>query len=298
MFDLRELQHDDCIIGIASEGVPGEEINLTQKDAGSIGTAFMIWLAQKLDKPIFSMQICVGMDPRLSSESLKEGVMMGIQMTGSKSFDAGIASSHAMYMSTVMDFYEFDGAVMITAGYLPYNRNGFKFYTSEGPLEEDDIARILKMAHKTAFIGEWYECKPVNLMDMYATRLRALISRGLEGHTDKLKGMHIVVDAGNGSGGFFADKVLEKLGADTTGSIFLEPDGTFPHHQPDSDNEEAIASISKAVIDNHADMGIVFDGDLDCSTVVGPDGKVVDADDLIAVIVEAAKLKKAGKTLN
>ena len=47
-----------------------------------------------------------------------------------------------------------------------------------------------------------------------------------------LKGWKIIVDAGNGAGGFFAEKVLNSLGADTTGSQFLEPDGRFPNHIP------------------------------------------------------------------
>lgn len=56
----------------------------------------------------------------------------------------------------------------------------------------------------------------------------------------------IVVDAGNGSGGFFADKVLRPLGADTAGSQFLDPDGNFPNHIPNPEEPEAIESVTKA----------------------------------------------------
>lgn len=282
-YDIRKLQNGSDIRGIAVEGVPGEDVNLTQNTAGAIGTAFMVWLAQKLDKPIFTLKICVGRDPRVSGEEMKEGIMMGIQMTGSKSYDAGIASTPAMFMSQVLPFYEFDGAVMITASHLPYNRNGFKFFTKDGSLEKEDIKWILDKAYKYAFIGEWYECEPVNLMEMYATYMRSLISNGLEGHTDKLKGMHIVVDAGNGSGGFFATEVLEKLGADISGSQFLEPDGMFPNHIPNPENKDAMASISKAVVENGADLGIIFDTDVDRSAAVGPDGKIIARNEIVAL---------------
>ena len=282
-YDIRKLQNGSDIRGIAVEGVPGEEVNLTKNNAGAIATAYMVWLARKLDKPIFTMKICVGRDPRVSGEELKEGIMTGIQMTGSKSYDAGIASTPAMFMSQVLPFYEFDGAVMITASHLPYNRNGFKFFTKEGCLEKEDIKWILDKAYKYAFIGEWYECEPVNLMDMYATYLRSLISNGLEGYEGKLKGMHIVVDAGNGSGGFFATDVLEKLGADISGSQFLDQDGMFPHHQPNPENKDAMASIRKAVVENGADLGIIFDTDVDRSAAVGPDGNEIARNEIVAL---------------
>ena len=76
-----------------------------------------------------------------------------------------------------------------------------------------------------------------------------------------LQGMHIIVDAGNGAGGFFAQNVLEPLGANTTGSQFLEPDGNFPNHIPNPENKEAMASICKAVVEHKADLGRIFDSD-------------------------------------
>ncbi len=306
VFDLKLLQYGRDIYGIASDSVLGEGVNLLPRDAGSIAMGFMVWLAQELDKPIFTLKICVGRDSRTSSKDLAEGIMKGVQMTGSRNWDAGLATAPAMQMATVSDFYEFDGAVMVTGGSHPYNINGFKFYTAKGSLGEDDIARILKMASKSAFIGEWYECEPVNLMDMYATRLRAMISNGLtaagvtaNGSAGKLEGTHIVVDAGNGSGGFFVEKVLEKMGADCTGSINLEPDGSFPAHLPDPNNADAIASITRAVMDNHADLGILFDAAVETATVVNAGGEVLARDEevdgptfAINCIVEAAKNKQ------
>ena len=78
-----------------------------------------------------------------------------------------------------------------------------------------------------------------------------------------LAGMKILVDAGNGAGGFFATEVLEPLGADTTGSQFLEPDGRFPNHIPNPEDAAAMAATIDAVIANKSDLGVVFDTDVD-----------------------------------
>ncbi len=72
-----------------------------------------------------------------------------------------------------------------------------------------------------------------------------------------LDGLNIIVDAGNGAGGFFADKVLKPLGADIGGSQFLEPDGMFPNHVPNPEDSEAMKSIQEATIKTNADLGII-----------------------------------------
>ena len=108
---------------------------------------------------------------------------------------------------------------------------------------------------------------------MYAAYLRQMISQGLREVPGYLKGMHIVVDAGNGAAGFFAKEVLERMGADVSGSLYLEPDGTFPNHPANPENAEAMAAICKAVKDNNADLGIIFDTDVDRAGCVDGSGR-------------------------
>ncbi len=99
-----------------------------------------------------------------------------------------------------------------------------------------------------------------------------------------LQGLKIIVDAGNGAGGFFAEKVLSRLGANITGSQFLNPDGQFPNHIPNPENEEAMKSICMAVIKERADLGIIFDTDVDRAAVVDHKGNPVNRNQLIALI--------------
>ena len=94
--------------------------------------------------------------------------------------------------------------------------------------------------------------EPIDYMKEYAAHLRDIICKGINSeHYDRpLKGLHIVVDAGNGAGGFYAYDVLEPLGADISGSVFLEPDGMFPHHIPNPEDKEAMKSICGAVLNS------------------------------------------------
>ncbi|MEG2701640.1 MAG: phosphomannomutase/phosphoglucomutase, partial [Clostridia bacterium] len=98
-----------------------------------------------------------------------------------------------------------------------------------------------------------------------------------------LLGLHVLVDAGNGAGGFYAD-MLEELGAWVEGSQFLEPDGYFPNHIPNPENEAAMASISSAVKRVGADLGVIFDADCDRAAIVDHTGKEINRNRLIALI--------------
>ncbi|MBQ7447180.1 MAG: phosphomannomutase/phosphoglucomutase, partial [Eubacterium sp.] len=115
--------------------------------------------------------------------------------------------------------------------------------------------------------------------------------------TKPLAGLHIVVDAGNGAGGFFVTKILDELGADTTGSLFLEPDGMFPNHEPNPENKEAMAAIVKATLDNHADLGLIFDTDVDRMSAVLSDGTPLNRDAIIAMMAAILAPENPGSTI-
>jgi phosphomannomutase len=93
-----------------------------------------------------------------------------------------------------------------------------------------------------------------------------------------------VVDAGNGAGGFFVDKVLKPLGANTKGSQFLDPDGRFPNHVPNPEEKAAMDAIIDAVEKNGADLGIIFDTDVDRAGAVDKNGKPINRNRFIALM--------------
>ena len=279
------LQNGSDIRGVAVTGVESQPITLHDPIVRSIGCAFALWLAQRLRKPVDQIRISVGHDSRISATWIKTAIFQGLVAAGAAGFDCGLASTPAMFMSTIFDNHHYDGAMMLTASHLPYNRNGMKFFLRDGGLEKRDITEILTRA---AEIGELPEtptnaAPKINLMDDYATHLVTII-RSETNSTIPLSDFKIAVDAGNGAGGFFVAKVLQPLGADTTGSQFLEPDGRFPNHIPNPENSTAMAAIIRAVKDNHTDFGIIFDTDVDRAGAVDKNGIPINRNRFIALM--------------
>ena len=123
-----------------------------------------------------------------------------------------------------------------------------------------------------------------------------MIKKGVnaEDYEHPLKGYKIIVDAGNGVGGFYARDVLAPLGADTDGSQFLEPDGMFPNHIPNPEAPAAMESISGAVIKSKADLGIIFDTDVDRAGCVYKNGDEINRNSLVALASAIALDGKEG----
>lgn len=282
----EQLQNGSDIRGVATAGVDGESVNLTARRVVQIGGAFAAFLEKRTDRTEKELKIAVGHDSRISAAEMKQALFAGLGGAGVTVLDCGLASTPAMFMSTVFKETKTDGAVMITASHLPYNRNGLKFFMPEGGLEKADIKEILTTAAKENTAAGEGTVVPCNLMELYTAHLRASICKELEisEKAGPFKGMHIVVDAGNGAGGFFATDVLAPLGADISGSRFLEPDGMFPHHVPNPEDETAMAAVKEAVLTNHADLGLIFDTDVDRMSAVLSDGTEVNRNALIAMM--------------
>ncbi|GMP59228.1 hypothetical protein CsSME_00022597 [Camellia sinensis var. sinensis] len=112
-----------------------------------------------------------------------------------------------------------------------------------------------------------------------------------------MNSIQIIVNAGNGSGGFFTWDVLDKLGADTFGSLNLKPDGMFPNHIPNPEDKTAMSLTTSAVLSNSADLGIVFDTDVDRSGVVDKEGNPINGDKLIALMAAIVLREHPGTTI-
>ena len=294
-----ELQNGSDIRGIALENETGEKVNLTEKSAQDIAGAFVRWLSAKTGKK--EVRIAIGRDSRLSGEALLNASVKGVFSEGGTACDLGLASTPAMFMTTVLGDAPYDGSIMITASHLPWYRNGMKFFISRGGLEKNEIKELTKIADEIAAenkdVSGCPEAEKVSFMDTYTGYLREKIIAGCQKGDKPLEGLHIVVDAGNGAGGFFVKDVLEILGADTAGSQFLEPDGHFPNHIPNPENKEAAESIKNATLASDADLGIIFDTDVDRAGAVLPGGKTLTRNDLIAALSVIALNSNPGTTI-
>lgn len=287
MANIMKLQNGSDIRGIACDGVEGEAVNLTADAGNVIGGGFVRWLADKKGKKVQELRIGIGHDSRITADSLFAAAAKGIIAAGAKVYDCGLVSTPSMFMTTVFDEFAFDGSVMITASHLPFNRNGYKFFDRDGGLEHDDITKVLEIASGLEVTdADLSTVEKVDSISVYCDFLQDKIKKSInaDNYDRPLEGLHIVVDTGNGAGGFFVEKVLNPLGADTTGSQFLEPDGHFPNHIPNPENKEAMEAIRQAVLKNKADLGIIFDTDVDRMSAVLPNGDEVNRDAIIAMM--------------
>lgn len=301
---FESLQNGNDVRG-AAIAVEHEKRTLTPDIAGFIAAGFLVFLSEKLGKSPAQLRIGIGRDSRLTGEDLLAGASIGLGEA--TVYDCGMISTPAMFQSTVLKGSDFDASVMITASHLPFHRNGMKFFTKDGGLEHDELTVVLQ---KAAAIADQFGTatedglvkavqpythvgrrESFDLLSLYAENLCSIIKEKVQSadREQPLKGLHIVVDAGNGAAGFFADRILQKLGADTSGSVFLEPDGTFPNHIPNPENAAAMDAVKSAVLQAKADLGVIFDCDGDRGAVVFSDGTEVNRNTLIALLAAIAK---------
>ncbi|CZQ91926.1 alpha-d-phosphohexomutase alpha/beta/alpha i/ii/iii [Trichococcus palustris] len=303
---LLALQNGSDIRGIAIT-TEKHEANLTADKVTHIGYGFGQWLSQTKGIEIEAgkkVKVAIGHDSRLSAAEIKAALIKGLAPYPVEIIDVGLATTPAMFMSTQYEDYLTDAAVMITASHLPFEYNGLKFFTKTGGAEHEDIEALLTFAGEMPESFTDSEVQAVvtekDLLTVYATDLQDKIRKGIASTANAekpLTGRHIIVDAGNGAGGFFVEKVLQPLGANTEGSQFLDPDGTFPNHVPNPDNKAAMQSIQDAVIAQKADLGIIFDTDVDRSAIVDKDGKAFNRNNLIALIAAVLLADNPGATI-
>ena len=296
--DFMKLANGSDIRGVAVPGVPGEPVTLTPEAANRIAAGFVRFLTEKTGKSPAELRIAVGHDSRISALAIKDCVLTGITHTGAHGIDCVLASTPAMFMATIFEDTAADGSVMITASHLPYNRNGLKFFTAAGGAGKEDIKKILTYAAEAEEAhGTLDHVLKFDLIGRYSAYLVEKIRTAFGGAEQPLTGMHIVVDAGNGAGGFFAGRILTPLGADTTGSQFLDPDGRFPNHVPNPEDRAAMRAIKEAVIESDADLGLIFDTDVDRMSAVLADGTDISRNALIAMMAAILAPDYPGSTI-
>lgn len=291
MISLRTLKSGTDVRGKAL----GDDAVLTNEAASRIGGAFVAWLKERgVDNP----RVALGRDSRLTGEALLDACAEGCRLAGARVECYGMCTTPAMYMSLITEGFACDGAVMVTASHHPFDRNGLKFFVPAGGIDGEELDRILQIAESDASLtGGGAPITRREFLPVYCEQLMDRVRRGLDTDIPKpLLGLHVVVDAGNGAGGFYA-RMLEELGAWVEGSQFLEPDGYFPNHIPNPENADAMRSISEAVVRAQADLGVIFDADCDRAAIVDHTGKEINRNRLIALISAVLLDREPGATI-
>ncbi len=287
--ELLKFKSGSDIRGTAVEGVEGQPLELTDERVTKMAKGFYLWLSKR--NPNKSLKISLGHDSRISAPRLSACVKKALTECGANVVFTGLSSTPAMFMTTQL--LGCDGAIQLTASHHPFNKNGLKFFAVNGGLEGSDITEILGYAFENKFPSGNGSVENVDFMSTYSKVLVDFV-RKETGEEQPLKGYKIVVDAGNGAGGFYVDSVLNPLGADTQGSQFLEPDGNFPNHIPNPENVVAMKSICDKVKEVKADFGIIFDTDVDRAGAVDDLGEEINRNKLIALISAILLEEKGG----
>jgi len=262
------------------DGIPA----LSPFSSFCLGQAFghLVLQQSETDAPT----IALGRDPRPHGTMLCDAFARGVQSASEKIrvVYTGIATTPSMFHFCRAGLC--DGAVMVTASHLPSDRNGFKLFTPKGGFTKDQVQQMNRLA--ADFAQKWHDIEGllpptsggegvfcserVDFMPGYASTLQKAICSEVESTSDKpLEGLTIVLNSGNGSGGFF-HKVLADLGADVSASMGVEPNGDFPAGVPNPEKKDMIAETIATCQEAKADLGILLDTDADRSGFVVPMG--------------------------
>jgi len=230
----------------------------------------------------------IAKDTRLSGYTLEPALVSGLTSGGMHVFTLGPLPTNGLAMLTKS--MKANMGIMITASHNPYYDNGLKLFGPDGMKLSDQIekkieklidAKNTKQLTNNNLLGRVKRLEDGN--DKYIKIIKKNFPKNFN-----LKGTKIVLDCGNGAGYIAAPKLLKKLGAKVI-SIGVKPNGfninekcgsTYPY------------KIQSAVKKHNAQVGISFDGDADRIIMCDEKGKIIDGDQIIAMLARRWKLKK------
>ncbi len=228
-------------------------------------------------------RVLIGKDTRLSGYMIETALVAGFTSVGMDVLLTGPMPTPAVAMLTRS--MRADLGVMISASHNPFDDNGIKLFGPDGYKLSDEIeleieqlidGDISKRLAKSAALGRAKRIDGVQ--DRYIEFAKRTLPRNLS-----LEGLRIVLDCANGAAYRVAPAALWELGADVI-SIGVDPDGFNINEECGSTSPEALCG---KVREMRADMGIALDGDADRVIIVDERGRIVDGDQLMAVIAES-----------
>jgi phosphomannomutase/phosphoglucomutase len=214
--------------------------------------------------------LVLGRDCRLSSETYLDTVSQGIRDAGIDVLDAGLCATPMLYFA--IRHLGTDGGVMVTGSHNPPDFNGFKICIGPDTIYGEQIQVLRRIIETGTFEKGKGQCSRHSIVQAYEDYLFA--------HASIAPGRRIVLDGGNGVGGFFALPLLRRFGCRVK-EIYCDPDGRFPNHFPDPTLPENLRELARLVLETGAEAGIAFDGDADRIGVITERGEILWGDELL-----------------
>lgn len=275
-------------------GKTGE--SFTPLDISKFTSAFGTWLLKRNSNK--KLKVVIGRDARISGPIVNQIVVSTLQLLGIDIVDLGLSTTPTVEIAVTGE--KADGGIIITASHNPKQWNALKLLNEKGEfISASDGAAVLTIAENEAF-----EFAEVNHLGNYT-----LNSTYLEKHIQKIlslklvdttaiaaKNFSIVVDAVNSTGGIFVPALLRALGVKKIIELNCEPSGNFAHNPeplPENLNE-----ISKAVVKNNADLGIVVDPDVDRLAIVCEDGEMFGEEYTLVAVADYILQHTPGNTVS
>jgi phosphomannomutase len=235
--------------------------------------------------------VVIGEDMRPSSPTLATAFAAGVTSQGLDVIRIGLASTDMLYFASGK--LNLPGA-MFTASHNPAEYNGIKLCLSGArPIGKESglvtIENYVRDGAPMAMRNVGVE-KTQNMLEEYVDNLLTLVD------VSSIRPLKIVIDAGNGMGGYTAPAVFRRLNAEVV-EMYFELDGTFPNHEANPIEPSNLVDLQKAVKKHKADIGLAFDGDADRCFLVDEKGALVNPSALTALIATRELAKNPGASI-
>lgn len=270
--------------------------SLTPLDVVKFTSAYGTWLQEKNNK--INISVVIGRDARISGPMVLNLCVGALQGLGIDVIDIGLSTTPTVEIAVPKE--KAHGGIIITASHNPKQWNALKLLNEKGEFISDtDGKELLKIAENEAFSYAGVDnLGKISFIDDYISKhIEDVLNLDLV-DVEIIKGANfkIACDCVNSTGGIAVPKLLDALGVKNVIKLYCEPNGDFPHNpEPLPEN---LIDISKAVIDNFADLGIVVDPDVDRLAFVCEDGSMFGEEYTLVTVADYILSEKTGNTVS
>ena len=243
-------------------------------------------------------KIVVGRDARLSGEMVSNLVIGTLQSIGADVVNLGLSTTPTVEIAVPME--KAAGGIILTASHNPGQWNALKLLNSKGEFINDQEGKeVLALGESLAFdFAEVNDLGKENMDDSYLQKhIEAVLALPLvDKEAIRAAGFKIAVDAVNSTGGIFIPALLDALGVETVYKIHCEPNGEFPHNPEPL--KEHLTDLSNCVLNNHADLGIAVDPDVDRLVFMMEDGELFGEEYTLVAVADYVLGHTKGNTVS
>lgn len=273
-------------------GRPGD--NLTPVDIVKFTAAYGKIITENAE----NKTIVVGRDARISGEMVSNLVIGTLQSIGVNVIDLGLSTTPTVEIGVPK--LKAAGGIILTASHNPGQWNALKLLNDKGEFIDDAKGKeVLELGESLNFdFAEVDQLGSVTKDDSFLQKHidDVLALEFVDVDAIKKANFKVAVDAVNSTGGTFIPALLKALAVETVYKIHCEPNGHFPHNPEPL--KEHLTDLSKAVLDNKADLGIAVDPDVDRLVFMMEDGELFGEEYTLVAVADFILGQKKGNTVS